>query len=59
MTTLRLGKGSGALRREICALTVQPLRIEFWRDRPFRLHERIRYSRKSPGDSWKTDHLFP
>jgi len=38
---------------------VQPLTIEFWRDRPFRLHERIRYSRKSPGDSWKADHLFP
>jgi pyridoxamine 5'-phosphate oxidase len=38
---------------------VQPLTIEFWRDRPFRLHERIRYSREAPGDSWKTDHLFP
>ena len=68
--TLRLGKGSGALRREICALDraapahwsgfrVQPLAIEFWRDRPFRLHERIRYQREAPGGSWKTDHLFP
>jgi pyridoxamine 5'-phosphate oxidase len=38
---------------------VQPLTIEFWRDRPFRLHERIRYSRETPGGSWKTDHLFP
>ncbi len=38
---------------------VQPLTIEFWRDRPFRLHERIRYQRAAPGDSWKTDHLFP
>jgi len=38
---------------------VQPLTIEFWRNRPFRLHERIRYSREALGDSWKTDHLFP
>jgi pyridoxamine 5'-phosphate oxidase len=38
---------------------VQPLSIEFWRDRLFRLHERIRYSREAPGDSWKVDHLFP
>lgn len=38
---------------------VRPLAIEFWRDRPFRLHERIRYSREAPGDSWKMDRLFP
>jgi pyridoxamine 5'-phosphate oxidase len=38
---------------------VQPLAIEFWRDRPFRLHERTRYQRETPGDSWKMDHLFP
>jgi len=38
---------------------VRPLAIEFWRDRPFRLHERIRYNREAPGDSWKMDHLFP
>jgi pyridoxamine 5'-phosphate oxidase len=38
---------------------VRPLAIEFWRDRPFRLHERIRYSREAPGHSWKMDHLFP
>jgi pyridoxamine 5'-phosphate oxidase len=38
---------------------VKPLAIEFWRDRPFRLHERIRYHREAPGDSWKMDHLFP
>lgn len=32
-------------------------RIEFWREKPFRLHERIVYARD--GDGWTTNHLFP
>ena len=35
-----------------------PDRIEFWRDKPFRLHERIVYTRT--GDSgWKVGRLYP
>jgi pyridoxamine 5'-phosphate oxidase len=33
-------------------------KMEFWRDKPFRLHERIRYSRTEDG-SWDTSVLFP
>ncbi len=36
-----------------------PLRIEFWRDRPFRLHDRLVYARQAPGVSWATERLFP
>ncbi len=36
---------------------VVPLRMEFWIDRPFRLHERILYHRVE--DGWTTDSLFP
>ncbi len=36
-----------------------PSRIEFWRDRPFRLHDRLVYSRASAAEEWTTERLFP
>ncbi len=36
---------------------VIPARIEFWRDRPFRLHERRRYEKGAEG--WTENILFP
>jgi pyridoxamine 5'-phosphate oxidase len=38
---------------------VTPLSIEFWRDRPFRLHERLAFSRADAGDDWTTARLYP
>ena len=38
---------------------VLPLHIEFWRDRPFRLHERLAFSRDAVGDDWTTARLYP
>ena len=38
---------------------ITPLRIEFWRDRPFRLHDRLVYARAAAEASWRTERLFP
>jgi pyridoxamine 5'-phosphate oxidase len=36
-----------------------PLSIEFWHDRPFRLHDRIEFCRSRPGESWNKTRLYP
>jgi pyridoxamine 5'-phosphate oxidase len=38
---------------------ILPTRVEFWSDRPFRLHDRLVYTRKNPQDAWQTQILYP
>jgi pyridoxamine 5'-phosphate oxidase len=38
---------------------VRPALIEFWEDRPFRLHDRTVYHATARRDGWTTEKLFP
>lgn len=38
---------------------LKPLYIEFWEDRPFRLHDRLIYKPAEVGQSWVTEKLYP
>lgn len=36
---------------------IKPVEIEFWHDRPFRLHDRVRFRREA--DGWAKTRLYP
>ncbi|HEX2216845.1 MAG TPA: pyridoxamine 5'-phosphate oxidase [Xanthobacteraceae bacterium] len=38
---------------------VLPLIMEFWHDRPFRLHDRVEYRREALGAAWSKTRLYP
>ncbi len=38
---------------------VKPLEIEFWHDRPFRLHDRIVFRRETPDGDFSKTRLYP
>lgn len=38
---------------------IAPVRIEFWRDRAFRLHDRLAFERNSVDAQWTTTRLYP
>jgi pyridoxamine 5'-phosphate oxidase len=38
---------------------IVPLTMEFWRDRPFRLHERFQFRRERPAGPWVKTQLYP
>jgi pyridoxamine 5'-phosphate oxidase len=36
-----------------------PVEIEFWHDRPFRLHDRVSFRRNSAAEPWSKTRLYP
>jgi pyridoxamine 5'-phosphate oxidase len=55
--TLKFGLGEIPRPPFWSGFRLLPRRIEFWRDMPFRLHERQVFHRE--GEAWRTETLFP
>ncbi|MEB2847021.1 pyridoxamine 5'-phosphate oxidase [Rhizobiales bacterium RZME27] len=38
---------------------IKPVSIEFWHDRPFRLHDRVEFRRDAPEGDWQKVRMYP
>jgi pyridoxamine 5'-phosphate oxidase len=57
--TAKFGLGAVPRPPHWSGFRVTPLEIEYWRDRPFRLHDRIVFRRADPAGGWSKSRLYP
>lgn len=56
--TARFGFGDIPRPAHWSGFRIAPVAIEFWHDRPFRLHDRVRFTR-TPDGGWEKTRLYP
>ena len=59
LATARYGLGAVPRPPYWVGYRIVPLVIEFWHDRPYRLHDRIEFRRKAPDGAWTKTRLYP
>lgn len=57
--TAKFGLGSVPRPPHWSGFRVCPERMEFWQDKPFRLHDRFVFTRAAPDQDWARESLFP
>ena len=59
LTTAKFAVGTIPRPPNWTGYRLQPLAIEFWQDRPFRLHDRVEFRRDAPDAPWHKTRLYP
>jgi pyridoxamine 5'-phosphate oxidase len=57
--TARFGIGEIPRPAHWSGFRLTPVSIEFWHDRPFRLHDRVQFTRTEPAQAWTKTRLYP
>jgi pyridoxamine 5'-phosphate oxidase len=59
LTTARFPVGTVPRPPRWSGYRIVPVVIEFWQDRPFRLHDRVEFRRATPAENWSKTRLYP